>query len=91
LNREGSPRCAFGVVLLRHWITKQRHNPVARLLCDVAAHLCHGCRGSIQICADQIAPILCIECRRDACRTHEVAEHYRDMPTLADGFCDGRA
>ena len=58
LDREGGPRCAFGVVFLRHWIPKQRHYPITQLLGDVAAHLRHCCRGGVQIRADQITPVL---------------------------------
>ena len=90
LDREGGPRRAFGVVLLRHRITEQRHQPVAQFFGDVAAHLRHCCRGGIQIRADQIAPVLGIKPRRDAGRTHKIAEHHRDMSALANGFCDGR-
>jgi hypothetical protein len=43
-------------------------------------------RGGIQIRADQIALLLGIKPRRNAGRTNEVAEHHRDMPTLANGF-----
>ena len=90
LDRERSPRCAFGVVFLRHRITEQRHQPITQFFGDVAAHLRHCGRGGIQIRADQIAPVLGIKPRRDAGRTHKVAEHHRDMSALANGFCDGR-
>ena len=39
LDRERRPRRAFGVVLLRHRIAEQRHQPVAELFGDMAAHL----------------------------------------------------
>ena len=90
LDREGRPRCAFSVVFLRHRITEQRHQPIAQLFGDVAAHLRHCGRGGIQIRADQIAPVLGIKPRRDASRTNKIAEHHRDMSALANGFCDGR-
>ena len=86
LDRERRPRRAFGVVLLRHRIAEQRHQPVAELLGDVAAHLRHRRRGGIEIGADQIAPVLGIEPRGDAGRTDEIAEHHRDMAALAGGF-----
>src|SRR5262249_6775169 len=43
LDREGSPRCAFGVVFLRYRITEQRHQPVTQLFGDVTAHFDHRC------------------------------------------------
>jgi hypothetical protein len=36
--------------------------------------------------ADQIAPLFGIKPRRNAGRTNKVAEHHRDMTTLANGF-----
>jgi ABC transporter substrate binding protein len=49
LDRERCPHRALGVVLLRHRIAEQRHQSIAQLLGDLAAHLCDGCRGGIEI------------------------------------------
>ena len=68
LDRERRPHRALGIVLLRHRIAEQRHQPVAELLGDLAAHLRHRRRGGIEIGADQIAPFLGIEFRGDAGR-----------------------
>jgi hypothetical protein len=46
LDRERSPRRAFGIVLLRHWITKQHHQPVAQLLGHMTAQFGRSPRGS---------------------------------------------
>ena len=88
LDGEGGPRCAFSVVFLSDWITEQGHQPIAQLFGDMAAHLGHGSSGSIQILADQIAPVLRIKPRRDAGRTYKIAEHNRDMSALASLFRD---
>src|SRR5262249_23326192 len=88
LDGKGGSCCAFSVGLLRHWITEQRHQPIAQLFGDVAAHLHYGSGGGIQIRADQIAPVLRIKPRGDAGRTNKIAEHHRDMSALANGFCD---
>jgi hypothetical protein len=52
---------AFGIVLLGNRMSKQRHQPVAELLGDTSAHLRHRFRRSVEVGADQIAPILCVE------------------------------
>jgi len=41
LDRECGSGRAFSVVFLRPRVAKQRHEPVAQLLGDVAAHLSH--------------------------------------------------
>ena len=68
LDRQRRPRRALGVVLMRHRIAEQRHQPVAELLGDMAAHLRDRRRGGIEIGADQIAPLLGIELRGNAGR-----------------------
>ena len=68
LDRERRPHRALGIVLLRHRIAEQRHQPVAELLGDMAAHLGHRRRSGIEIGADQIAPLLGIELRGNAGR-----------------------
>ena len=52
---------AFGIVLLRDRVSEQRHQPVAELLGDTPAHSRHRLRGSVEVGADQIAPILGVE------------------------------
>ena len=86
LDRQRRPRRAFGIVLLRHRIAEQRHQPVAELLGDMAAHLRHRRRGGIEIGADEIAPLLGIELRGNAGRTHQIAEHHREIAALAGGL-----
>ena len=39
LYGESCTHCTFRVVLLRHRITEERHQPVAELLGDLAAHI----------------------------------------------------
>ena len=86
LDRERGPRRAFGVVLLRHRIAEQRHQPVAELLGDMAAHLRHRRRGGIEIGADEIAPLLGIKLRGNAGRAHQITEHHREVAALAGGL-----
>src|SRR5262249_46935047 len=83
LDRKGSPRCAFCVVFLRYRIAEQRHQPVTQLFGDVTADLRHRRRGSIQIRADQIAPLLGIELGRNIGRTNQIAEHHSQEPAFA--------
>ena len=63
LDRQRRPHRALGIVLLRHRIAEQRHQPVAELLGDMAAHLRHRRRSGVEIGADQVAPLLGIELR----------------------------
>jgi hypothetical protein len=90
LDREGGPRRAFGVVFLRYRIAEQRHQPVTQLFGDVTAQLRHRRRGSIQIRPDQVAPLLSIKPRRDAGRTHQIAEHDGQITAFARRLRDGR-
>ena len=49
LDRECRPHRALGIVLLRHRIPEQRHQPVAELLADFAAHIRDCSRSSVEI------------------------------------------
>jgi hypothetical protein len=49
-------------------IAEQRHQSIAELLGDFAAHLCHGLGSSLEISANQIAPFFSVELRRDTGR-----------------------
>ena len=86
LDRKRRPRRALGIVLLRDRIAEQRHQPVAELLGDMAAHLRHRRRSGIEISADQVAPLLGIELRGNAGRADEIAEHHREIAAFARGF-----
>jgi hypothetical protein len=63
LDRKRRPYCAFSVVLLRHRIAEQRHQPVAELLGDLATHVGDRCRRGVEIRPNQIAPFLGVELR----------------------------
>jgi hypothetical protein len=39
LDRESCPHCSFGIVLLRHRVTEECHQPVAQFLRDLPAHI----------------------------------------------------
>ena len=86
LDRKRRARRALGIVLMRHRIAEQRHQPVAELLGDMAAHLRHRRRGGIEIGADQVAPLLGIKLRGNAGRTDQIAEHHREIAALACGI-----
>ena len=77
------------IVLLRHRITEQRHQPVAQLLGDVTAHLRHRLGPGIEVGVNEIAPLLSIELGGNAGRIHEIAEHHREVAALAGGFDRG--
>ena len=89
LDRQRRARRAFGIVLLRDRIAEQRHQPVAELLGDVAAHLRHRRRSGIEISADQIAPLLGVELRGNAGRADKIAEHHREIAALGIRFGGG--
>jgi hypothetical protein len=90
LNSQRRPHRPLGIVLLRQRVAEQRHQPVAELLGNMAAHFRHRRGCGIEIGADEVAPLLGIEPRRNAGRIHQIAEHRRDMPALAGGFQGGR-
>jgi hypothetical protein len=74
LDGERRPRGTLRVVLLRHRIAEQRHQPVAQLLGDVPAHFGHGCRGGVEIGADEVTPLLGVELSGNAGRAHQITE-----------------
>ena len=51
----------------------------------MAAHLGHRRRSGIEIGADEVAPLLGVEPRGNPGRTHQVAEHHREIAALG-GF-----
>jgi hypothetical protein len=53
LDRQRRPHCPLGIVLLRHRIAEQCHQPVAELLGDFAAHFHDRRGGHIEISANQ--------------------------------------
>ena len=79
LDRQRRPCRALGVVLMRHRITEQRHQPVAQFLGDMTAHFGDRRRGGVEVCADEIAPLLGIKLRRNAGRADQIAEHHREI------------
>ena len=89
LNRQRSACSALRVVLVCHRIAEQRHQPVAELLRHMAAHLGNRRRGGIEVSADEIAPLLSIKLRGNAGRTHQIAEHDREIAALAGNLCPG--
>jgi hypothetical protein len=82
LDSERGANRAFGIVLLRDRVSKQRHQPVAKRLGDTSAHLRHRLRRRVEVRANEIAPILRIELGCDARRAYEIAEHHRDRAAL---------
>ena len=85
LDGERRAHRALGVVLLRLRIAEQGHQPVAELFQHMAAEARHRGRRFVEIGADQIAPVLGVEPRRETGRADEIAEHHRDRPPLGVG------
>ena len=83
LNSERGANSAFGIVLLGDRVSEQRHQPVAERPRDASAHLRHRGRGSIEVGAEQIAPVFDVKTGRKASRSDKVAEHYGDRAALA--------
>jgi hypothetical protein len=84
-DRQAGARRAFRIILLRPRISKQRHEPVAELLGDMAAVLADRLGGVIEIGADEVAPVLSVERRREAGRPDQIAEHHCDRTALGVG------
>ncbi len=82
LDGERRAHRALGVVLLRLRIAEQGHQSVAEFLQHVAANSRHRVRGLAEIGADQVAPVLGAEPRRQTRRADEIAEHHRDRTPL---------
>ncbi len=88
LDCERGAHRALRIVLLRDRVAEQRHDPVAEFFRDMATHLPDRLGRRVEIAADEIAPVLGVERRGHARRSHEVAEHHRQMPPLR-GFGRG--
>jgi hypothetical protein len=88
LDSEGGANGAFGIVFLRDRMAEQRHDPVAEFFRDMPAQLRNRLGRRVEIAADEIAPVLGVKRRGHARRSHEVAEHHRQMPPLR-GFGRG--
>jgi hypothetical protein len=84
-GKRGAAR-AFGVVLMRQRIAKQAHQAVAKFFRDVATHFGDHSGSTVEISADEVAPLLGIELRGNARRTDEVAEHHRKVAAFASGL-----
>ena len=63
LDGERRAHGALGIVLLRTWVTKERHQTVAELLEHMAAKIVHRRRSLVEIGVDEVAPILRVELR----------------------------
>src|ERR1700722_17179744 len=82
LNGERGANGAFGIVLLRDRVSEQSYQPVAERLGDTTAHLRHRGRGSVEVGAEQNAPVLDVETGRKAGRSDKIAEHHGDGAAL---------
>ena len=78
LDRQRRPDGAFGVVLLRLWVAKERHQPVAESFQHMTAKIGHRTRSLVEIGIDEGAPILGVQPRGKMRRADEIAEHHRD-------------
>jgi len=70
---------------MRERLSEQRKQPIAKFFGHVTTHIHDRRRGSIEIGADQVTPLLGIKLRGNAGRTHKIAEHDREIATLANG------
>jgi hypothetical protein len=69
-------------------IAKEGHQPVAKLFQDMPAKPGHRRRGFVEISVDEVAPVLRVDLRGEACRSHKIAKHDRDRTALGRDFRD---
>ena len=65
LDRKGGACRTLGIVLMRQRIAEQAHQPVAELFRDMTAHFGNRSGSGVEVGADEIAPFLGIELRRN--------------------------
>ena len=87
LDRQRRAGRALGVVLVRQRITEQAHKPVAELFRDMTAHFGDRGRSSVEIRADEIAPLFGVELGGDCRRPDQIAEHDDEITALAGSLC----
>ena len=75
LDGQRSLRGALGVVLLRLCIAEERHQPVAEPLQHMTAKPSDRSRRFVEISVDEVAPVLGVKFRSNACRADKIAEH----------------
>jgi hypothetical protein len=68
-----------------HRVAEQRHQSVAELLGDFAAHFRDRRRGHVEIGGNHVAPFLGIAPCHNAGRIHQIAKHDCEIAALAGG------
>ena len=89
LDSQRGAGCPLGIVLLGDWVAEQRHQRVTHFPGDVAAQLIHHRRSRVEIIAQQVAPVLGVQPRRNPGRIHQIAEHHGKITPLSCGFSRG--
>jgi hypothetical protein len=82
LDSQRRPHRALGVVLLSRRIAEEGHQAIAEPLQHMPAEFGNGRRCSVEIRADEFAPILRADPRGQLCGSDEITEHYCDGTPL---------
>ena len=76
---EPGMECARRVVLVRHGIAEERQHAVAQILCDMAGVVVDDARAALVIGAQHVPPLFGIQPFGQLRRSHQIAEHDRDL------------
>src|SRR6476469_7004002 len=82
-QRESATHRTFSVVLVGLWIAKVGKHTVAHVLGDKPARLADHLRAAVKIGTHGLSHVLGVEPSRERGRTHEVAEHYRELAAFS--------
>ena len=77
---------ARGIVLVGPRVAEREHDAVAGIVDDGAAVAQSDACGGFPVGDQNVAQILGVEALRQRCRADHVAEHQRELPTLAGGI-----
>jgi hypothetical protein len=84
-NAKTCPDGTRGVVLCDERPSEVRKETVTQVLRNLTANALDGRRTNFLVETDNLPELLRVECRRKRSRTHEIAKHHREDPTLVHG------
>jgi hypothetical protein len=89
-QRESAAHRAFGVVLVGLWIAEIGKHAIAHVLSDEPAKRADHLRAAVMIGTHDLSHVLGVQPSRECRRTHEVAEHDRQLAAFSR-FCNLRS